>query len=103
MYTKIIDIVDFPKSGKYVHCVNGNEILVLEIDGEFYAFDNLCTHEEWGLENGEVDNYEIECELHGGRFCVKTGRATCFPAVDPLSIYPIKSSGGSIYLELPLE
>src|SRR6202023_2255615 len=51
------------------------EIAVYNIDGEFYATDNLCTHAFALLSEGWLDGDVVECNLHGGRFEVKTGKS----------------------------
>src|SRR5690242_5220738 len=74
----------------------GREVAIYDIDGTLYATDDVCTHAYARLSDGWLDNAEIECPLHAGRFDVKTGKATAPPCVDPLKTYPIRLLGDDI-------
>lgn len=49
------------------------------------------------------DDGTVECPLHAARFCLKTGRALCLPATDPLRTFPVVEDGGAIYVEVAEE
>ena len=57
--------------------VTGTPIVVFNLDGELYALEDQCTHEEFELSSGEFNTTEgsVECVLHGARFDVRDGRA----------------------------
>ncbi|KAA0109965.1 non-heme iron oxygenase ferredoxin subunit [Mycolicibacterium sp. P9-22] len=77
-------------------------IAIHRVDGEFFATDDTCTHEDWSLgDDGLLDGHQLECCLHQGRFDVRTGEATQFPATDPLCTYPVRVSDGEVWVELP--
>lgn len=66
------------------------ELLLVNLDGQYYTIENLCTHDGAPLESGEVEDGEIVCPRHGARFCVKTGAVTCPPAYEDLKTYPTR-------------
>lgn len=72
--------------------VTGTAILVLNLDGELYALEDVCSHEEFELSAGAFDTGEgtIECVLHGAKFDVRDGRALCAPAYEPVAKFPVK-------------
>jgi naphthalene 1,2-dioxygenase system ferredoxin subunit len=70
--------------------VSGKEIALYNIDGALYATDDICTHAYAKLSDGWLDNCEIECPLHAGRFDVRTGKALCPPVTDDVKTYPIR-------------
>jgi len=80
--------------------VAGKEIALYELDGTLYATDDVCTHAYAKLSDGWLDNGEIECPLHAGRFDVKTGKATAPPCTDDLTAYPVRIVGEEIQVKL---
>jgi 3-phenylpropionate/trans-cinnamate dioxygenase ferredoxin subunit len=72
--------------------------LVHAEDGNFYAIDDTCTHEEYSLCEGELWEMSVECPRHGSRFDVRTGQVTGLPAVIPVRTYPVTVKNGDIYI-----
>jgi len=70
-------------------------------DGNFYALNDTCTHEEFSLSEGELWEMDVECPQHGSRFNLVTGKVTGLPAVIPATIYPVTLEGGDVYVEVP--
>jgi 3-phenylpropionate/trans-cinnamate dioxygenase ferredoxin component len=70
-------------------------------DGSFYALNDICTHEEFFLHEGELWGMDVECPQHGSRFNLQTGKVTGLPAVIPATTYPVKVEGGDVYVEVP--
>ncbi len=80
--------------------VNGTAIAIYNIDGKYYATDDLCTHGAASLSEGIVIDEVIECPLHQGRFCVRTGKALSAPVSAAVKTYPAKVEGGKVYVQL---
>jgi len=70
-------------------------------DGNFYAINDVCTHENFLLSGGELFELQVECPQHGSRFNLKTGAVTGLPAVIPTQVYPVEVEGDDVYVELP--
>ena len=68
--------------------------------GELYAFENLCTHDDGPLDQGELDGFEIECPRHLARFDVRTGDVKRGPAFLPVETFPVRQSGDEIEVDL---
>ena len=68
-------------------------------DGNFYALNDVCTHEDYSLSEGELWGMDIECPKHGSRFNVQTGTVTGLPAVIPAQTYPVEVADGDVYIE----
>ena len=79
--------------------VTGAPIVVFNLEGELYALEDQCTHEEFELSSGNFDPAEgsVECILHGARFDVRDGRALCAPAYTPTPKFPVKRENGGIW------
>ncbi|MFC4351108.1 Rieske (2Fe-2S) protein [Fodinicurvata halophila] len=83
--------------------VGETPIALYNIDGEFYATHNICTHAYACLHEGYVEDETIECPLHQGIFDIKTGEALEGPVEEPLETYSVKREGEEIYIEVPEE
>ena len=82
-FEKVGEVSDVPSGTAKVYQVGNREVAVCNVDGELYAIDDVCTHDEGSLDQGELDGHEIECPRHGARFDVRTGEVTVLPAVVP--------------------
>ncbi len=95
---KVEDLAD----GESLTVAGQPAIAVHRVDGEFFATDDMCTHEDWSLgEDGMLDGHQLECCLHQGRFDVRTGEATQFPATDPLRTYEVRVDDGEVWVQMP--
>ena len=79
--------------------VDGKPVLLANVDGEFYAVSDLCTHEEYNLSEGYLEGDEVECIGHSAFFNVKTGDVTDGPAMDPLETYSVQIEDGAVFIE----
>jgi MocE subfamily Rieske [2Fe-2S] domain protein len=73
-------------------------IAIYRAKGEFYATQDLCTHERAYLSDGVVVDCIVECPFHQGRFDVRNGRALGAPVTVPLKTYPVRIVDGRIYV-----
>jgi 3-phenylpropionate/trans-cinnamate dioxygenase ferredoxin subunit len=69
-------------------------------DGNFYAIDDVCTHENFLLSGGELFDLQVECPQHGSRFNLKTGAVTGLPAVIPTRVFPVELEGDEVYVDV---
>jgi 3-phenylpropionate/trans-cinnamate dioxygenase ferredoxin component len=82
--------------------IEGVEIAVFNLDGQYYAIEDVCSHDGspmlgCGLEPEEVlDSEQIICPRHGARFCIRTGTALAPPAYEPIATFPIKITNGMV-------
>ncbi|MCB1087304.1 MAG: non-heme iron oxygenase ferredoxin subunit [Verrucomicrobiae bacterium] len=76
--------------------VNGRKIAVFNLEGEFFAIADTCTHEEASLSEGAVYGDEVECPLHGACFKIKTGEVTCPPAVSDVESFVVEVDNGKV-------
>ena len=81
--------------------LGSRSIAVCNVDGEFFAIDDTCTHEEASLSEGVLEGEEIECPLHAARFNVKTGSVVAPPAFVDLETFKVRVLDGDIEIELP--
>lgn len=76
--------------------VDGANVAVFNLDGQYYAIEDVCTHDGGQLTGGVVEGDEIVCPRHGARFCIRTGRALSAPAYEPAASFPVRVENGEI-------
>lgn len=76
--------------------VDGSQIVVFNLDGKYYAIEDVCTHDGGQLTGGEVEGDQIICPRHGARFCIRTGAALTAPAYEPTATFPVRIENGEI-------
>lgn len=74
--------------------------LVRDEDGSWHCLDDLCTHENVPLSDGDVEDGELECWKHGSAFNLRTGKPSCLPATKPVKVYPVKVEDGSVWVDV---
>lgn len=79
--------------------IEDEPIAVWNVNGEFYATQDTCTHEEASLSEGDLWGDVVECPLHGAQFDVRTGAVLSLPAVFPLRTFPVREQDGALYIE----
>jgi len=66
-----------------------------------YAVVDVCSHEDYPLSEGWVEDHTVECALHGSRFDLLTGDPDSPPALRPVQIFPVKVDGDDVLVDLP--
>lgn len=99
-YVTVARTTDLPPGAREVFDVEGFYIAVFNVGGSYYAIEDICTHDDGPLAEGEVIGTEIECPRHGGRFDLRTGAVTRMPAVVPVSWFPVRVAGDEIQVEI---
>ena len=80
------------------------DVAVVDFDGELYAIEDVCSHAEVALSDGEVEELDgaptIECALHGSCFDLRTGAPTNLPATEPVPVYPVRVEGDDVLVDV---
>ncbi len=74
-------------------------LAVSNIEGELYAIDNLCTHDNGPLGEGRLRNGRVLCPRHGAAFDAKTGKVLSLPAVRSVAAYAVNVDGDDVYID----
>ena len=93
-------VSDVPDGTVEVCDVEDREVAICKANGQIFAIDNLCTHDDGPLDRGKLDGFEVQCPRHLARFDIRTGRATRGPAILPVETYPVRVKGEEIEIEL---
>ena len=78
--------------------VQGLELAVFNLDGEFYVIDDQCTHGPGSLSEGYIDGDVIECNFHNGAFNIKTGEVVEPPCMIPVRTYRTEVNEGKVFI-----
>ncbi len=99
-WINVAALADVPEDDVIGLVANGRDVALYKVGGEVFATDNLCTHGNARLSDGFLEDGQIECPLHQGRFCVKSGEALCAPLTENIRVYPVRIEGERILLNL---
>ncbi len=76
--------------------VDGVRVALFNLNNEYYAIEDMCTHDGGSLDGGSVEGDQIICPRHGARFCIKTGAALTPPAYEPVSTFLVRILNGEV-------
>jgi 3-phenylpropionate/trans-cinnamate dioxygenase ferredoxin subunit len=99
-FVNLAEIDDVAPGQVKVYEAQGRRIALCNVEGTFYAIDDVCTHDGGPLDQGELQGYQIECPRHGARFDVRSGRVLALPAVMPVRSYPVRVEDGVVKVGL---
>ena len=99
-YIKVADADDLEDPGKTVIDVNDRLLVLVIVNGLFYCIDDVCTHDDGPLSDGELEGYDLICPRHGARFDVCTGKAKSLPATRPTACHEVKVENGDVFVKV---
>ncbi len=99
-FQKVATRTELPLGGKLLAVVDGRAIAVFNVEGSFYAIDDVCTHDGGPLAEGELQGCAIMCPRHGAKFDVRTGKALSFPAFEPIACHVVEIQGDDVLVAL---
>jgi 3-phenylpropionate/trans-cinnamate dioxygenase ferredoxin component len=79
------------------------DVAVVRVGDEVFALEDVCSHAEYPLTDGDVDDSTIECAFHGSRFDLRTGKSLSPPATQPVRTYPVTVIDGDVYIDMETE
>ena len=97
---KTIKSIDIAENSSALFENDTQQIALFNCKGQFYAIDDMCSHAEASLSEGEVYDCKVECPLHGAEFDLKTGEAVTLPATQSVNTYKTEIIDGYIYVEM---
>jgi 3-phenylpropionate/trans-cinnamate dioxygenase ferredoxin component len=76
--------------------LGGKSIVLFNLAGKLFAIGDICSHDNGPVGDGEIEETEIICPRHGGRFDIRTGKATSLPAIMDIPAYPVRVVNGMV-------
>jgi 3-phenylpropionate/trans-cinnamate dioxygenase ferredoxin subunit len=97
---RVCALTDLPE-GESTRVLAHVPVAVFNADGELFAIDDTCTHQDASLSEGWLEDCMVECPLHAASFDLRTGRPTGPPAKRPVRTYPVLVEDGVVYVDAP--
>jgi ferredoxin-NADP reductase/nitrite reductase/ring-hydroxylating ferredoxin subunit len=98
-FVKVANTSDIPVSKMKEVQVSGQNICLANINGKYFAINNICSHEGGPLADGRLEGYEVECPWHQSKFDMRTGQVRVPPAVEPQVTYQVKVEGENVLIK----
>ena len=103
-FERVCRLSEVPDAGALRVELADVDLAVVRFDDEVYAIEDVCSHAEVELSDGDVDEVDgaptIECALHGSCFDLRTGEPTNLPATEPVPVYPVRVEGDDILVDV---
>jgi nitrite reductase/ring-hydroxylating ferredoxin subunit len=89
-FVKVAETKEIQQSNMKAVDLAGEKVCIVNVEGNYYAIGNVCTHVGGPLDEGTLERYEVECPWHGSKFDVRTGEPTKPPARQAVPKYEVK-------------
>ncbi len=99
--SKWIDVApadDVPEGEVKTFTIDAHRIAVARANGQLYAVQDLCSHDDGPLGDGGLEEFAIVCPRHGAKFDVRTGAVLAMPAIAPIETFPVMEKDGRIHV-----
>lgn len=97
-FERVAKVSEIPPGGRKSLVFDERAVLVFRIGDDFYAVEDVCSHDGQPLTDGALAGDSVECPRHGARFDVRTGKPLCMPAVEPIAVYEVRIEGDDVCL-----
>jgi len=98
-YITVATTAELPNGERIVVEIEGHYIAVFNVDNRYYAIEDLCTHDDGPLAEGDLYGTVIACPRHGATFDITTGAVLSFPAIKPVPRYDTRVEGDSVQVD----
>jgi nitrite reductase/ring-hydroxylating ferredoxin subunit len=98
-FMKAIEASKVPPDTMKTVEVEGESVLIANVDGKFYGMGAICKHEEWDLSEGTLDGTAVTCAGHGTVWDLKTGKGVFDEPLEDEQLYDVKETDGFIYVK----
>ncbi|MFQ6058149.1 MAG: Rieske (2Fe-2S) protein [Anaerolineae bacterium] len=102
-FIHVADTVEIAPGQRMLVELDGHQIALFNVGGEYYAISNSCTHRGGPLIEGSLGGEVVTCPWHGGQFNIKTGEVLAQPPTQPVTTYQVKVEGSDIKIALSKE
>jgi nitrite reductase/ring-hydroxylating ferredoxin subunit len=79
--------------------VHRERVLLVNVDGTFYALSDVCGHQRAPLSRGRLEGHVVECPLHFARFDIRTGQLLHGPVAENIAVYEVRVDGDMVYVK----
>jgi 3-phenylpropionate/trans-cinnamate dioxygenase ferredoxin subunit len=102
-FINVGSVEELAEGGRLFIDIDNQPIVILLIDGNYFAIGDVCSHDDGPVGEGVIEGYEIICPRHGARFDLRNGKVLALPAFVDIPSYPVRIIDGQIEIGLPVE
>jgi 3-phenylpropionate/trans-cinnamate dioxygenase ferredoxin subunit len=99
-FARACGVTDVTAGKPHAVTVGDVDVAVVQVDDDYYAIRDECSHAAVPLSEGDVEGCLIECWLHGSTFDLRTGEPTTLPAFEPVPVYPVRVEGDDLLVDV---
>lgn len=99
-FTRVADVTEVSDPGTLLVDVDGEMVALFHVGGQFFALDDICTHDGGPLADGELLDHKIACPRHGAKFDIRTGAALTMPALRATRAHDVAVENGGVWVRL---
>ena len=99
-WVRVAAVADCPQGQLRAAAAGSQQVGLANVDGDIYALEERCSHEEYPLSDGDLEGADLVCMYHGARFDVCTGKNKALPAIRPVRSFPVEVREGDVYVEV---
>jgi 3-phenylpropionate/trans-cinnamate dioxygenase ferredoxin subunit len=96
-FEQIATVDELAPGGRKPVVIDETPALLLRVGDDFFAIEDICTHDGQPLTDGPLTGCEITCPRHGARFDVRTGKPLCMPATEPVQTFEIQIRDKAVF------
>ena len=96
---RVCAVDDIPEGEVRVVACGARSLALSNVEGQLYAIDNVCTHDDGPLGEGRLQRGRILCPRHGAAFDAKTGKVLTLPAVRDVAAYEVTVQGADVIVD----
>ena len=97
-FVKAVEASKVPEDAMLTVEVGGNSVLIANVGGKYYGMGAICTHEEWDLSEGTLEDTSVTCAGHGTVWDLKTGKGIFDEPLENEPLYDVKEESGFLYV-----
>ena len=94
---------EIPAGSREVFDLETMSIVLFNVDGTYYAVEDMCSHEEYELHDGDLEGFVLKCPKHGATFDIRNGDFLSAPAYFPIKAFPVRVEDGNVQVGLDLD
>lgn len=97
-FVTVATVDEIPPGERIVVELGQHWVAVFNVDGQYYAIEDVCTHDDGPLAEGDLYDHVIACPRHGATFDIRTGRVLSAPAMVDVPSYQVRVQDGEIQI-----
>ncbi len=97
-FKKALQASELPSGTMKTVNIDGEEVLLVNVDGEYFGMGAICKHAEWDLSEGSISDHTVTCAGHGTIWDLKTGKGEYAMPLEDEPLYDVKEEDGYLHV-----